>query len=62
MVYASAVCASDSVAALTIFKADKYPTIFSIVFGEGMINDAIAIIIVASVDKLTSKSGISLVF
>jgi sodium/hydrogen exchanger-like protein 6/7/sodium/hydrogen exchanger 8 len=43
--YSATICASDSVAALTMIKPDKYPKLFSIVFGEGMINDAVAIIL-----------------
>jgi len=43
-------CASDAVAALTIIKADKYPKLFSIVFGEGLLNDAVSIIIFDAVN------------
>ena len=43
--YSATICASDSVAALTMIKPNKYPKLFSIVFGEGMINDAVAIIL-----------------
>jgi sodium/hydrogen exchanger-like protein 6/7/sodium/hydrogen exchanger 8 len=50
-------CASDAVAALTMIKADQYPKLFSVVFGEGMINDAVAIIIFTSVTKLTNDAG-----
>ena len=43
--YSATICASDSVAALTMIKPSKYPKLFSIVFGEGMVNDAVAIIL-----------------
>lgn len=55
MVYSSTMCASDAVAALTMIKADQYPKLFSVVFGEGMINDAVAIIIFAAVGRLTKN-------
>jgi NhaP-type Na+/H+ or K+/H+ antiporter len=32
-----------------MIKADKYPKLFSIIFGEGMVNDAVAIILFRSV-------------
>jgi sodium/hydrogen exchanger-like protein 6/7/sodium/hydrogen exchanger 8 len=43
--YSATICATDSVAALTMIKSDKYPKLFSIIFGEGMVNDAVAIIL-----------------
>lgn len=35
-----------------MIKADKYPKLFSVMFGEGMVNDAVAIIIFISVELL----------
>ena len=32
-------------AALTLIKASEFPKLFSIIFGEGMVNDAVAIIL-----------------
>jgi sodium/hydrogen exchanger-like protein 6/7/sodium/hydrogen exchanger 8 len=57
MIFGATMCASDSVAALTMIKADKYPKLFSVVFGEGMINDAVAIIIFTSVTSLGEDMG-----
>jgi sodium/hydrogen exchanger-like protein 6/7/sodium/hydrogen exchanger 8 len=37
MIFGATLCASDSVAALSMIKADKYPKLFSIVFGEGFL-------------------------
>jgi NhaP-type Na+/H+ or K+/H+ antiporter len=49
MIFAATICATDSVAALTMIKADLYPKLFSVVFGEGMVNDAVSIIIFMAV-------------
>ena len=59
MKFSATICATDSVAGLTMIKPDKYPKLFSVVFGEGMINDAVAIIIFLSVDKIASGNDIS---
>ena len=32
-------------ASLTLIKASQYPKLFSIIFGEGLVNDAVAIIL-----------------
>ena len=37
-------------------KAQQYPKLFSIVFGEGMINDAVAIILFRSVVEIFGES------
>lgn len=50
MIFAATICASDSVAALTMIKPEKYPKLFSVVFGEGMVNDAVSIILFISVE------------
>ena len=55
--FSATMCASDSVAALTMIKPDQYPKLFSVVFGEGMINDAVSIIIFLSVQNLANSSG-----
>lgn len=57
LLYSATICATDSVAALTMIKADKYPKLFSIVFGEGMVNDAVAIILFRSVAELYAGEG-----
>lgn len=45
LLYSSTICATDSVAALTLISSDLHPKLFSVVFGEGMINDAVSIIL-----------------
>jgi NhaP-type Na+/H+ or K+/H+ antiporter len=49
-------CATDSVAALAIVKESEYPTLNSILFGEGVVNDAVAILIFKSVEKMIESS------
>lgn len=39
-----------------MIKPEKYPKLFSVVFGEGMVNDAISIILFISAE-LISKSN-----
>jgi NhaP-type Na+/H+ or K+/H+ antiporter len=51
--YSATISATDSVAALTLIKASEFPKIFSIIFGEGMVNDAVAIILF----KVVGKNG-----
>ena len=44
--------ATDTVAALAIVKESEYPTLNSILFGEGVVNDAVAILIFKTVEKM----------
>ena len=55
MIFAATICASDSVAALTMIKPEKYPKLFSVVFGEGMVNDAVSIILFISVELISNE-------
>lgn len=41
--------ATDSVAVLQVLDQDKKPLLFSLVFGEGIINDAVSIVLLAAV-------------
>ena len=53
-------CATDTVAALAIVKESEYPTLNSILFGEGVVNDAVAILIYQAMEKIieeNEKSG-----
>ena len=43
--YSATISASDSVASLTLIKYNQFPKLFSIIFGEGLVNDAVAIIL-----------------
>lgn len=45
-----------------MIKPTKYPKLFSIVFGEGMINDAVAIILFSVVGGMFSKDNVTIDF
>mmetsp|Transcript_53194 Transcript_53194/g.72873 ORF Transcript_53194/g.72873 Transcript_53194/m.72873 type:complete len:187 (+) Transcript_53194:547-1107(+) len=56
-------CSSDVIAAITMISPKDQPKLFSLVFGEGIVNDAITIILFNTVakfskrnDKFTAKS------
>lgn len=52
LLLSAVLCATDSVAALAIVKESEYPTLNSILFGEGVVNDAVAILIFKSVEQM----------
>ena len=45
MFISSIFCSSDIIAAITIVKFEEQPKLFSIILGEGLFNDAVAIIL-----------------
>ncbi|KAL4429123.1 hypothetical protein ABPG74_015151 [Tetrahymena malaccensis] len=55
--FSATMCASDAIAALTLINSAAYPKLFSVVFGEGLLNDAVAIILFNSVGTIVDKSG-----
>mmetsp|Transcript_9362 Transcript_9362/g.14207 ORF Transcript_9362/g.14207 Transcript_9362/m.14207 type:complete len:224 (+) Transcript_9362:58-729(+) len=56
MLMCSLLCSSDVIAAISLISYDKQPRLFSIVFGEGIINDAVSIILFNTVMKYTSTT------
>jgi len=50
----SLLCSSDVIAAISLISYDKQPKLFSIVFGEGIMNDAVSIILFNTVVKYTA--------
>jgi len=52
LLLATILCATDSVAALTIVKEKNYPTLNSILFGEGVVNDAVSILLYRAVERM----------
>ena len=49
LLLAAVLCATDTVAALTIVREGQFPTLNSILFGEGVVNDAVAILVYKAV-------------
>lgn len=57
LVLASVLCATDTVAALTIVKERDYPQLNSILFGEGIVNDAVSILIFETIQNVFGSKG-----
>ena len=53
LLVSSLLCSSDVIAAISIIKFDEQPKLFSLVFGEGIVNDAVAIILFNTVSMYT---------
>lgn len=45
-------CATDTVAANSLIRVDKFPVLNAVLFGEGILNDAVAIILFGTISKL----------
>jgi len=56
MLVSSLLCSSDVIAAISIVKYEEQPKLFSIIFGEGIVNDAVAIILFNTVSKYTGSN------
>jgi len=48
-------CSSDIIAAVSLVKYKDYPKIFSILLGEGLWNDAVAVVLAQSAERLVSE-------
>jgi len=57
MLMCSLLCSSDVIAAVSLISYEAQPKLFSIVFGEGIINDAVSIILFNTVLKYTKKNS-----
>lgn len=55
LLLASVLCATDTVAALSIVKEKSFPTLNSILFGEGVVNDAVAILLFHAVEGMLKE-------
>ena len=53
-------CSSDVIAAVSVVRYEEVPDLFSIIFGEGVINDAISIILFQTVVKFSMSEGTEL--
>jgi NhaP-type Na+/H+ or K+/H+ antiporter len=56
LLLSSTLTASDTVAVLTLLNKTKFPKIHSIIFGEGLLNDAVAIILFNMSKKLIDSN------
>ena len=52
----SLLCSTDVIAAVSLIKPDKQPKLFSLVFGEGITNDAVSIILFNTVTSYSRKN------
>ena len=55
LLLSAVLCSSDVIAAVACIKVEDQPKLFSIVFGEGVTNDAVCIILFNTVMKYTSS-------
>jgi len=63
LLFASVISATDTVAALTFVKEETDPKLFSILFGEGVVNDAVCIVLYKILlDFTNSGEGINLCY
>jgi len=53
----SLLCASDVVAAVSLVSYERQPALFSIIFGEGITNDAVSIILFNTVMRYTANNS-----
>ena len=54
MLMCSLLCSSDVIAAVSLLSYEQTPDLYSIVFGEGITNDAVSIILFNTVMKYTT--------
>lgn len=54
LLVSSLLCSSDVIAAISIIKYEEQPKLFSLIFGEGIVNDAVAIILFNTVTEFVS--------
>ena len=54
----SLLCSNDVFAAISLIKPDKKPKLYSLVFGEGITNDAVSIILFNTIHNYKSKTGV----
>ena len=55
--FAAVISATDAVAALTFIHEDSEPKLFSILFGEGVVNDAVCIVIYKILTDFQKQGG-----
>jgi sodium/hydrogen exchanger-like protein 6/7 len=55
LLFSAVISATDTVAALTFIKEEQEPKLFAILFGEGVINDAVCIVLYGILRQFTSS-------
>ena len=55
LIMCALLCSSDVIAAISLVKPKEQPKLFSIVFGEGIVNDAVAIILFNAMRKQAKR-------
>ena len=58
LLLASVLSATDTVAAITVVKENKYPRLHSVLFGEGVLNDAVSIVLYRTVENIGDVFGV----
>jgi len=58
--FAATTCATDTVASLTMLKPKNFPKLFSVIFGESTLNDAVAVILFQVITMMCKDSEINL--
>lgn len=56
MIMSALLCSSDVIAAVSLISPEKQPKLFSLVFGEGITNDAVSIILFNTVVNFSKKT------
>lgn len=56
IIMCSLLCSTDVIAAVSLIKPEKQPKLFSLVFGEGITNDAVSIILFNTVVEYSRKN------
>ena len=62
MSLSSALVATDTIAPLSLIDQKAYPTLFSVVFGEGVSNDAVALLLMEVVGDMKNNGSESEVY
>jgi solute carrier family 9 (sodium/hydrogen exchanger), member 8 len=56
LLLSSVICSSDIIAAISLIDPEEHPKLAGIIFGEGIINDAVAIVLFKTVYIYTHSS------
>lgn len=57
LLFASVIAATDTVAALTFINDEEQPKLFAVLFGEGVLNDAVCIVLYRIIKSSSFDSG-----